>query len=283
MNVLPYLALLRPFTLIYPFVAVFSGGMMSGIVSWRILLAALAASTMNGASNTINQYYDVDTDRINKPYRPIPSGRISRASAGAYGIILYLASIVMAWFAGFQFFAISLVAAVLTLAYSVPPARTKARGFLGNLTLSVTRGLVPLVAGWSVEGGLLNAEPWILGSILALFVFGANTSKDFSDVRGDRACKVRTIPVIYGNSSAARIMLPFLVFPFMLMPLFIWAGLIDILILPITLLSLWGLWVSRTLLKNPERLSLERNHPSWIHMYLMMTVFVIGAGLASLL
>ncbi len=282
MKIPVWLELLRPFTLIYPFIAVFSGGVMSGIITWRLFLASITASLINGASNVINQYCDIDVDRINKPYRPLPSGRVSKNFAVLYGIFLYMIGLIFAWVAGFWFFLLSLIASVLTISYSVPPVRIKARGFLGNLVLSITRGLIPVIAGWSVGKDLVYPQPWAVGIILSLFVFGANTSKDFSDIKGDKAYGIKTIPVIYGNLKAVEIMRPFLVFPFFLVPLFVWFGFLNVLTLPLIFLSVWGFFISRNLLKNPEKLSLERNHPSWIHMYLIMMIFVLYVAFTSL-
>jgi 4-hydroxybenzoate polyprenyltransferase len=33
------------------------------------------AAVLNAASNALNQIYDLEIDRVNKPLRPLPSGR----------------------------------------------------------------------------------------------------------------------------------------------------------------------------------------------------------------
>jgi 4-hydroxybenzoate polyprenyltransferase len=276
-----YIRLLRPFTLIYPMVAVLSGSIIAagGFPSFTVLLAMLSAGILNGASNTINQCCDIPIDRVNKPYRPIPSGRISKDSAFIYGVMLYLFSLVLAWLVNFQFFSIALIAAFFTLIYSIPPFKTKYHGILGNITLMIPRGILPIVAGWSVVRSVFVIEPWVFGIVLGLFVIGANTSKDFSDIKGDRLYGAMTLPVKYGVENAAKMMIPSLIIPFLLIPLFVYVGLLIPAMIPLTLFSLWGIYVSWLLLKNPNKLTLERNHPSWVHMYLMLIVFVIGSAL----
>ena len=46
-----------------------------------IILCALIVFFATGAGNTINDVFDVKIDEVNKPHRPIPSGRISVENA----------------------------------------------------------------------------------------------------------------------------------------------------------------------------------------------------------
>ena len=52
-------------------------------VTWSVvltvILGSLCASFMNAASNAINQIYDLEIDRLNKPSRPLVTGALSRA------------------------------------------------------------------------------------------------------------------------------------------------------------------------------------------------------------
>ena len=42
-------------------------------------------------------------------------------------------------------------------------------------------------------------EPWYIGSIFMLFLLGAASTKDFSDIKGDAAGGVRTLPRVLGS------------------------------------------------------------------------------------
>jgi len=44
-------------------------------------------------SGAVNDFYDSDKDRINRPYRPVPSGILSRSFALRYGSFLMGASV----------------------------------------------------------------------------------------------------------------------------------------------------------------------------------------------
>src|SRR5258708_32038006 len=80
-----YVALARPFTLLPPLLGIVSGAVcafgsahnpdparrLTLAVVATVALGSLCASLMNAASNAINQIYDLEIDRLNKPGRPL--------------------------------------------------------------------------------------------------------------------------------------------------------------------------------------------------------------------
>jgi 4-hydroxybenzoate polyprenyltransferase len=148
------------------------------------------------------------------------------------------------------------------------------------------------VAGWSMVGSVFHAEPWYIGTIFFLFLLGASTTKDFSDMKGDEAAGCRTLPVAYGVGPAARMVAPFFVLPWLLIPLGAWirdpwspahailTGNPWLLTALGFGLAAWGGYTLRLILRDPEDLARVENHPSWTHMYLMMMVAQIGFALA---
>ena len=297
--------LARPFTLLAPWLGFLSSGLAAlgsrfhhGSFSWMelvpLLLGSIMSATLNAASNTINQIYDRDIDAVNKPHRPIPSGRISLRGAWAWTAVFYVVAWVLAWLADpiegvpghgkHQCFWIVMVASFMTWAYSAPPLRTKRLGWGANLTIAIPRGMLLKVAGWSAVMNILYLEPWYVGLIFGLFLLGATTTKDFADIEGDRAGGCRTLPVVLGPVKAARITVPFFVFPFLLIPIGAWTGVLTGNAWALTVLGLgmaaYGTWIGRMMLRNPDALAVDANHPSWAHMYVMMFVGQIGFAVA---
>ena len=85
-------------------------------------------------------------------------------------------------------FFIYLAGMLFTFVYSAPAfGRTKANAFLANLTIAIPRGCLLKVAGWSMVASIFRVEPWFIGGIFFLFLLGAATTKDFSDMKGDAA------------------------------------------------------------------------------------------------
>lgn len=320
----------RPFTLLPPLLGVVSGA----ITAWgsasnphvlageprvftrtillTIVLGSACAALLNAASNVINQVYDLDNDRINKPERPLPAGTISVRGAFWYSIVLYVAAVLPTWLVVtwpaetlreklsapatlHQCFFIFIAGMVFTFVYSAPAwGRTKANAFLANLTIAIPRGCLLKVAGWSMVASVFHVEPWYIGSIFFLFLVGAASTKDFSDMRGDEAARCRTLPIRFGVSRAARMIAPFFVLPWLLIPIGAfttdpWAPEHAILTgnkamlagLGI-LLALWGAYTVYLILRNPEDLAETENHPSWTHMYLMMMAAQVGFAVAYL-
>jgi 4-hydroxybenzoate polyprenyltransferase len=325
-----YVRFTRPFTLLPPLLGVISGAVTAwgsasnphvlagrqrewtwGIVA-MILLGSACAAMLNAASNVINQYYDVENDRINKPTRPLITGEISTTAGFRYAVALYLLAIVPTWpvvvwpattwaekiggpLSRHQCFGIFVLGMVFTLVYSAPSfGRTKADAFLANLTIAVPRGCLLKVAGWSMVASVAHIEPWFIGSIFFLFLVGAASTKDFSDMAGDRAAGCRTLPIRYGVTPAARMIAPFFVAPWLLMPLGAWLHTSEGSTHAILTgnrwvltglgfgLAVWGCYTVYLILRDPEALAEAENHPSWTHMYLMMMTAQIGFAVAYL-
>jgi len=300
-----YLDFARPFTLLPPALGVVSGAVTAwGAHGTRVPLSlatllpiawgASMAAVLNSASNAINQIYDLDIDRVNKPKRPLPAGTLSMGEAWGFTVACF----VLAWALAFlaappglearrECFWIVLFTSVLVWAYSAPPLRTKRHGIWANVTIAVPRGLLLKVAGWSTVKTIAGAEPWFIGTIFGLFVLGASTTKDFADIEGDRAGGCQTLPILYGVEKAAWMIAPFFVLPFFLIPIGVGAGiltgnpvLLDVLAAILVTYGTYTVWL---LVRKPEELAFTENHPSWTHMYLMMMVAQVGFALAYVL
>jgi 4-hydroxybenzoate polyprenyltransferase len=294
-----YVDFARPFTLLPPALGVLSGavtawgaGHHKAPVTWELALpvvwGSLMAATLNAASNAINQIYDLEIDRVNKPKRPLPAGTLTMGEAWGFTWLTFIASWVLAWFAApdgrRECFWIVLFTSVLVWAYSAPPLRTKRHGIWANVTIAVPRGLLLKVAGWSTVKTVFGAEPWFIGSIFGLFVLGAASTKDFADIEGDRAGGCATLPIVYGVKKAAWMIAPFFVLPFVLIPVGVWNGTLTgntvlLMVLGPALIA-YGAYTVWLLVRRPEELATTENHPSWTHMYRMMMVAQVGFALA---
>ena len=325
-----YVRFTRPFTLLPPLLGVVSGAITAwGSASnphvlmgeprqwtwsilWTITLGSACAALLNAASNIINQVHDIENDRFNKPERPLVTGAISLRAAWSYSMALYLSAVLPTWLVVIhpadsllskvgaplrlhQCFFIYMTGMLFTFIYSSPAfGRTKQHTFLANLTIAIPRGCLLKVAGWSMAASIFHVEPWYIGSIFFLFLVGASSSKDFSDIRGDEAAGCRTLPIRFGVTRAARLIAPFFVVPWLLLPLGAWVrdpwapehnlltGNPHVLTGLGLGMSLWGAYTAYLILRNPRDLAEAENHPSWTHMYLMMMAAQVGFAVAYL-
>src|SRR5687767_14217434 len=285
-----YVQLARPFTLIAPALGFFSGAITAigayPSEPWSMqvlapaLIGSLMAAVLNAASNALNQIYDLAIDRVNKPARPLPSGRLSIRQAWHFTWICYAIALVLAWLVApggrHECFWIVLAATAITILYSAPPFRTKRLGIWANVTIAIPRGVLLKVAGWSAVKTAAAVEPWFIGGIFGLFLLGASTTKDFADMEGDARGGCRTLPIIYGVRRAAWMISPSFVVPFLMISAGAFAGILTgnffLLQLLSVVMTAYGAYVCYLMLRRPEDLAVEENHVSWAHTYRMMFV-----------
>jgi 4-hydroxybenzoate polyprenyltransferase len=297
-----YLELARPFTLLMPMVGFASGAATAwgaqrtkAPITLALLVPAvfgmLMAAIFNAASNAINQIYDLEIDRINKPKRPLPSGALTHGEVWGFTWLAYALTWLFAWLTApdgrHECFWIVVVATVFTWAYSAPPFRTKRLGMLANVTIAIPRGVLLKVAGWSALKTVLGVEPWYIGAIFGLFLLGASTTKDFADIEGDRKDGCQTLPILYGVKKAAWIIAPFFVIPFALIPIGVVTGILTgnrVLLLVLgPVLMAYGVYVSYLMVRKPEEMATTENHISWTHMYFMIMLAQLGFALSYIL
>jgi 4-hydroxybenzoate polyprenyltransferase len=279
-----FVDLARPFTLVAPALGFVSGAATaigahprepwSAGLLVAPLIGSIMAAVLNAGNNALNQIYDLDIDRVNKPRRPLPSRRLSIRDAWVFTAITYVVALVLAWLVAplgkHECFWLVAIAVVCTLIYSVPPLRTKRLGIWANVTIAIPRGVLLKVAGWSSVKTIAGIEPWYIGAIFGLFLLGATTTKDFADMEGDRRGGCRTLPIQYGVSRAAWMISPSFVVPFLMIPVGAWIHVLTgnfwlLQILGVAMTA-YGVYVCYLMLRRPEELAVEENHVSWAHM-----------------
>jgi 4-hydroxybenzoate polyprenyltransferase len=296
-----YVEFARPFTLFAPALGMASGGATAiGAApreAWSVwlviypLVGALMAAVLNAASNGLNQIYDYEIDAVNKPRRPLPSGRMTIREAWVFTWVTFAAAWLLAWFVApggrHECFWLVVAATIITTLYSVPPFRTKRLGIWANVTIAIPRGAMLKVAGWSSVKTAVGLEPWFIGAVFGLFLLGAMTTKDFADMEGDALGGCRTLPLQFGVKRAAWMISPAFVVPFLMIPIGAWTGILTghfwLLQVLGAVMVAYGIYVCYLMLRRPEDLAVEENHVSWAHMYRMMFVAQIGFALAYLL
>jgi 4-hydroxybenzoate polyprenyltransferase len=283
-----YVELIRPFTLLAPVFGGIGGAVLALAAGdfeewvwpsavWTMVYGITTLVLLNAASNCLNGAYDAHIDAINKPYRPIPRGLVTRDEAVSLAYALYFLAFFRALLISPAFWAIVMLVAATSYYYSMPPVRFKKRFWLSNISIAFGRGMLGFVAAWTLFGDPLNPTPWVIGGIMFIFLVGATTSKDFTDVEGDRRYGMRTLPVVYGPRRAALIATPFFVGPFLLIPLGVLRGYLVQEANILLVLSVWGVYVMYLLQGHAnERDPNFENSPVWKHMYMMLFALQLG-------
>jgi chlorophyll synthase len=273
--------LFRPFTLLAPLVGGFSGALIAAkTYGFDLLLLCHGVGTLllvTAASNALNQVADADIDAVNKPYRPIPAGIVAKDEARTIAYFLYIFAIFRACFLNTSFAVLILAVVLLTITYSLEPLRLKKRVWLSNIGIATCRGLLGFVAAWCIFGEALDPTPWLLGTVLMVYVLGASVTKDFTDMRGDRMYNVKTLPLVYGKKKAARVAGVFFVLPFGLIFGMANTGFLLPRTLWLTPLAFWGVYAAHLLMKHATAEdAIFENTRAWKHMYFMLFALQIG-------
>jgi geranylgeranylglycerol-phosphate geranylgeranyltransferase len=194
-KILSLIIVMRPHNVAAAVLSVAVGFAMTGSTRWPWLVFA-ASAFATAAGNTINDIYDVDIDRVNKPRRPLAAGILSlNAAIGLYAFFFAASLFLMLFLPGSAAIWIGTWIVLLHI-YSW---RLKRMYLAGNILVSAVAGsgfLLGAYAGGSVTVGMIPA-------IFAfLFVMGREIVKDMDDIKGDTACKATTLPIVSGRRAA---------------------------------------------------------------------------------
>jgi geranylgeranylglycerol-phosphate geranylgeranyltransferase len=200
-KILPIIRLSRPVNLIITFISIFIGAFLTESIEpiENVLLACLSGVFIAAAANTINDYFDLEIDRVNKPYRPLPSGLISPKICLVISLTEYGIGLILGLVISIEMFFFALLFSILLFFYSAYLKRTVV---WGNFAVSASTAAAFIYGGLSV-GNPLDA---IIPAIFAFFYhFSREILKDIQDMEGDRKEKAITFPIRYGIQPAIQL------------------------------------------------------------------------------
>jgi homogentisate phytyltransferase/homogentisate geranylgeranyltransferase len=192
---------------------VLSGAAAAGTAAlwWQLPLVWVASLCVNIYIVGLNQMADVDIDRINKPYLPLPAGRFTYAQARRIVLVTGVVALALAALLGPYLFLTVGIAFLVGTIYSLPPLHLKRHAFWAALAIAGVRGVssnLGLYAHFRSEMGLSPA-PSLLILWVTLFFFGFGLVialyKDIPDHDGDKAYTMRTFTVRFGPHRVFRL------------------------------------------------------------------------------
>ena len=149
----------------------------------------------------MNDYFDVETDKINAPYRPIPSGLVSSFEALTFALFLLLLGLFISYLVNITVFLISILLAVIGFLYN---RYFKKSGLPGNLMVSLSVGMT-FIYGAATVGLLFNKVVFSFALIAALIDLGEEIAADAMDIKGDKLINSSSLAIKFGPSSAIKI------------------------------------------------------------------------------
>jgi geranylgeranylglycerol-phosphate geranylgeranyltransferase len=165
----------------------------------KYLLTATILVCMHSAACAINDYWDVDKDRIDHPERPLPSGRLSTKQVWWTAVVVFGCAVLAAIPLGIDCWLLVVFNTVLLWNYS---HLLVCNGIFANfIVAAVAAGIVFL-------GSLVANRP---GALLypIYFVFFYSLAKeiiwDVHDAAGDRSQGILTVANVWGKKIAFAI------------------------------------------------------------------------------
>jgi len=206
MNPRGLLDLIRPVNCIMIGFAVIVGAFVSKPPSIPWLQLALGFFTgffICAYSMSVNDIYDLEVDRVNRPDRPIPSGRISVRQASTFSLVMLVAG------AACAFLSFLPLAVVIALAYAflawLYNARAKRTGLPGNLIVASSLA-IPFIYGGAVSGGSISGSLLLMMALTAFFSgVGREVVKSMADVEGDAKREVSSVARTWGLGFASGV------------------------------------------------------------------------------
>ena len=192
----------------------------SGSSLGRVLLAMVSAAFVGGAGNAINDVYDLEIDQVNRPQRPLPSGRVTPRAArrlwrGLTALGVGLGLLVSPLHGG-----LAAGTAALLWAYST---RLKGSPGWGNLAIACVLGLAILYGGLVPGAG--PGAAWLGVAFASLTTLAREVVKDVEDTTGDAAAGARTLAVRWGPRRTSALALSVVAVTVLALPLPAVAGL----------------------------------------------------------
>jgi 4-hydroxybenzoate polyprenyltransferase len=173
-----------------------------------VLMLVISTAFLYGGGVVLNDVFDADLDKIERPERPIPSGLIDKSAAALFGIILLLGGIAAAAFShAHDLLSLStLLATIIAIAAVVYDKWMKHHAFLGPLTMGFCRGC-NLLLGMSILAGAVELS-WFLAVVPVMYIF-AITMISRGEVHGGSRSTLYIAALLYILVVAALLLVSF--------------------------------------------------------------------------
>jgi len=199
MTIRGYYHIMRPVNAVMAGLAVALAYLLAtGTLLPPVILGFIIVFLITGAGNTINDYFDLPIDRINRPERPIPSGMVTQQGALLFAGLLFLSGIGLSLFTNPIGIFFAVFNSLLLVAYA---AKLKTTPLAGNVMIAYLSGSIFLFGGGLAGlSGLFNNL--VIASITFFAMMAREIMKDAEDIPGDKAKGAKTFPILYGVRTA---------------------------------------------------------------------------------
>jgi 4-hydroxybenzoate polyprenyltransferase len=152
----------------------------------------------------LNQICDRATDRENRKLFLVESGAVPMRAAWAELAVLWICAALLSLALSPPFRAVLAASLALTVTYSLPPVRAKARTPWDLVWNAAGFGLAGVLSGYASMAPLAP-RAIAVGGAYALSVAGIIASTTILDIEGDRKAGLRTTATVLGETNTGRL------------------------------------------------------------------------------
>ena len=177
----------------------------------QMLAVWLACGCGNVYIVGLNQLYDIEIDRINKPDLPLASGEFTVKQGKLIVALAGICALLIAALSGIWLFITVAVSLVIGTIYSTPPVRLKQFPFWAAFCILTVRGVIVNIGlflhyGDKLNGGeALNPYVWTLTLFILFFTVAIAIFKDVPDLEGDLQYNINTLTIVIGKPAVFNI------------------------------------------------------------------------------
>ena len=164
----------------------------------EIVLGFLSIFFISATALILNDYFDLEIDKINAPHRPLPSGMVTTRDAIVLSFVVAFLGLMAGALLSLTALITIFVVWVVGVLYNW---RFKRSGLVGNLMVSFSVGMTFVFGGISV-GQPANINVWWFGAIAFLMDLGEEIAADAMDIEGDKLIGSRSLAIVYGRETA---------------------------------------------------------------------------------
>ena len=167
----------------------------------EMILGFLSVFLISATSLILNDYFDLESDKINSPERPLPAGLVTKRDVVLLSCGVTILGFITSFLLSFQALLVVILAWAVGFLYNWHFKRT---GLLGNLMVSFSVGMTFIFGGIAVDRPF-EMVVWFFGLFALLINAGEEIAADAMDLDGDRKAGSRSLPVLFGRENAIRI------------------------------------------------------------------------------
>ena len=221
----PYIEILRIGNVILACITIVLIALISHDYSLAMVLTTGCVFLAMGGGNVINDYFDYKIDLINRPDRPIPSGRISLKNGLHYAYGLFASAMIVSVILSYLISSIwpgviVILACIIMYFYG---RNLKSTVLIGNFTVALLTGVCfifgGVVSGVDTSSTTIIYTSLFLGFFAVLMTAAREIIKDMEDMEGDKKEGVMTFPIKYGLKKSSYIAIALIVIDCILCPL----------------------------------------------------------------